>query len=228
MVEKTDAIRMLLAGLSLNFCSSLTSLARRLPDVAWVTSVPTLEIAIEASGERPPDVLLVEFPLHGNHQHDLVRDMLARSPHPGLVAVSMFASDEGLFQAISLGSAAFVEYDTPPEFVISIIRRVYSGERPIEYTIVRDGSLTSRALSGARHPFLRDRHPDIDCPLSVHELGILTYVSLGRANKEIAGRLCVKEQTVKNHMSVILRKINASDRAHAVTMALRNRWITLS
>ena len=62
-------------------------------------------------------------------------------------------------------------------------------------------------------------------PLTRRETQIVGYIAEGNSNKQIARRLEISEQTIKNHVSSILRKLNANDRAHAVALALRNGWI---
>ena len=64
-------------------------------------------------------------------------------------------------------------------------------------------------------------------PLTSRETQILMYVADGNTNRQIASALEISEQTIKNHVSAILRKLNANDRAHAVVLAIRSRWISL-
>jgi two-component system response regulator DegU len=66
----------------------------------------------------------------------------------------------------------------------------------------------------------------IVAPLTKRETQILTYIAEGNSNKEIAHILEISEQTIKNHVSAILRKLNANDRAHAVALALHSGWIS--
>lgn len=63
--------------------------------------------------------------------------------------------------------------------------------------------------------------------LSDRELEILSHVASGNANREIAYSLCISEQTIKNHVTSILRKLKAHNRTHAVVLAVRNGWISL-
>jgi DNA-binding NarL/FixJ family response regulator len=65
----------------------------------------------------------------------------------------------------------------------------------------------------------------VTVPLTSRETQILSYIAEGNSNKQIAHILEISEQTIKNHVSSILRKLNANDRAHAVALAMRNRWI---
>jgi two-component system response regulator DegU len=64
-------------------------------------------------------------------------------------------------------------------------------------------------------------------PLTRREAQILNYVSEGNTNRQIADILGISEQTIKSHVSAILRKMNANDRAHAVALAIRNGWISM-
>ena len=63
-------------------------------------------------------------------------------------------------------------------------------------------------------------------PLTPRETQILNYIADGNTNKQIARILEISEQTLKNHVSAILRKLNANDRAHAVVLAIRHGWIS--
>ncbi len=66
----------------------------------------------------------------------------------------------------------------------------------------------------------------MDAPLTNRETEILRYVADGNSNKQIAYILIISEQTVKSHISAILRKLNANDRAHAVSLAMRDGWLS--
>ena len=65
-------------------------------------------------------------------------------------------------------------------------------------------------------------------PLTHREKQILSYVADGNTNKQIAYMLGISDQTIKNHISAIMRKMNANDRAHAVAIALCNGWLSMA
>jgi DNA-binding NarL/FixJ family response regulator len=67
----------------------------------------------------------------------------------------------------------------------------------------------------------------VAAPLTDRETQILNYIVDGNTNKQIARILEISEQTIKNHVSAILRKLNANDRAHAVVIAIRHGWISV-
>ena len=66
----------------------------------------------------------------------------------------------------------------------------------------------------------------LTAPLTSRELEVLSYVARGYINKQVAHELYVSEQTVKNHMSSILRKLDANDRTQAVVLAMHYGWIS--
>ena len=65
----------------------------------------------------------------------------------------------------------------------------------------------------------------VTAPLTNREIQILSHIANGSTNKQVANTLGISNQTIKNHVSSILRKLNANDRAHAVALAMRNGWI---
>jgi DNA-binding NarL/FixJ family response regulator len=67
----------------------------------------------------------------------------------------------------------------------------------------------------------------VAAPLTTREIQILSYIANGNTNKQVAYVLGISEQTIKNHISAILRKLNANDRAHAVALAIRNQWVSI-
>ena len=67
----------------------------------------------------------------------------------------------------------------------------------------------------------------VAAPLTKREIQILSHIANGSTNKQIAHTLGISEQTIKNHVSAILRKLNANDRAHAVALAVHNQWVSI-
>ena len=67
----------------------------------------------------------------------------------------------------------------------------------------------------------------LPCPLSTREVEILEHIAKGNSNKEIAKLLDISDQTVKNHITSILRKLEVNDRTAAVVYAIKQRWIKM-
>jgi DNA-binding NarL/FixJ family response regulator len=108
------------------------------------------------------------------------------------------------------------------EELISTIRRAYLGEYPINDSLETRPLVARRVLKQfADLAAMRGIMETVIAPLTHRETQILNHITEGNTNKEIAYRLGISEQTVKGHVSAILRKLNANDRAHAVALVMR-------
>ena len=220
--------RVLLVGENRQLFAELKALSPRLEELQKVERTLSIENARALCMEQPVDVLLLELPPADDDQWHLLRDLLQRPKSPRLIALAAKQDEESVFRALTLGASAIIIHDIPVEFVASTIRQVLEGERPIEYTVISNSSLTSRLVKRMRETWPSNFDSVSPCPLSKRELEIMRFVARGYSNKEISYELNIHEQTVKNHVSSILGKIKAHDRAHAAVLALGNGWISLS
>jgi DNA-binding NarL/FixJ family response regulator len=133
-------------------------------------------------------------------------------------------NDQELFEVIKTAAAACMSKKATADDLASTIRRAHRGEYPINESLMTRPKVAMQVLDQFRG--FRKTLADIAAPLTKRETQILTYVAEGNTNKEIAHILSISEQTIKNHVSAILRKLNANDRAHAVTLALHSGWIS--
>ena len=126
------------------------------------------------------------------------------------------------------GAAAFILKDVGPDDLVTIIRRVVSGEYLINDKVFSKPAVASRVLKEFRElaVYGQDAAP-IFAPLSPREVEILDNIAQGMTNKQVAYALSISEQTVKNHMSSILRKLSVNDRTQAVVYAMRQGWIRM-
>jgi DNA-binding NarL/FixJ family response regulator len=149
-------------------------------------------------------------------------------PATGIVALAVNEDEDQLFEAITAGAAAFILKDISPEDLVTIIRRVNQGEYLINDKVFARPSVASRVLKEFRElaVYGADAQP-IFAPLSPREVEILDNIAQGMTNKQVAYALGISEQTVKNHMSSILRKLSVNDRTQAVVYAMRQGWIKI-
>ena len=137
--------------------------------------------------------------------------------------------EEQLFQAVKVGAAAYCARDIDPQAMVQVIRRVDGGDYLVSDSILARPQVTERVLRQFRElaATSNEAAEPLFVPLSQREVEILDYIAHGRSNKGIAHELGISDQTVKNHITSILRKLAVNDRTQAVIYALRNNWIKL-
>ena len=152
----------------------------------------------------------------------------ASIPATAVIVMAQDEDEESLFASIKAGAAAFVIKDISPEDLIHVIRRVSQGEFLINDKVFSKPAVASRVLKEFRElaVYGQEAQP-IFAPLSPREVEILDNIAQGMTNKQVAYALSISEQTVKNHMSSILRKLAVNDRTQAVVYAMRQGWIKM-
>jgi two-component system, NarL family, response regulator DegU len=203
-------------------------------DVNVVAEAANGEEALEwlagAPPNQEPSVILADLNLPGISGLDLTRQLRKQYPSVGVVMLSIYESDEQAFNALQAGAAAYRSKDINPKELADILRRVARGEYVINDVVFEEPKIASRLLSQFRNlPQDLSAAPDVDfplfTPLSDREIEVLERIAAGGSNKEIADTLKISTQTVKNHISSILRKLSLNDRTQAVLSALRRGWI---
>jgi DNA-binding NarL/FixJ family response regulator len=185
--------------------------------------------AIHLAEVHRPDLVVMDAQLPGVTGLIIARVVRQQHPHTRIVFLSMHVDDERLFAAIRVGATAFLTNDIDDETLLDALRRVLAGENLINRLVLSRPQLAWRVLSEFR-ALATEPEGTADAtiaalPLSAREVGVLDCVVQGLSNKEIADALFVTEQTVKNHVSSVLRKLGVDDRVQAVCYAARNGWI---
>jgi len=171
-----------------------------------------------------PDVALLGSDLASLSGIELGRKIAQHFPNTKVIVLSPDPNDEELFEVIKTSAVACLSKRASAEELASTIRRARSGEYPINESLMTRPKVAKQVLNQFRG--MARTLEGIAAPLTKRETQILTYVAEGNSNKEIARILAISEQTIKNHVSAILRKLNVNDRAHAVALALRSGWIS--
>lgn len=185
--------------------------------------------ALRAADMLVPDVSLVDLNLPGMSGLELCRVLKRRHPQTAVVVLTMHEDDEQLFSAIRAGASAYCTKDIDPADLVNVIRRVARGEYLINENVLARPFVASRLLDQFRELSQIDEVSSaVFSPLTPREVEILDCVAQGNSNKEIARQLNISDQTVKNHITSILRKLAVNDRTQAVIYALRHGWIKLS
>jgi DNA-binding NarL/FixJ family response regulator len=187
--------------------------------------------AIHQADIHRPELILIDVQLPGVTGLKVARVLRRQHPTSKIVILSMHVDDERLFEAIRAGAVAYITKDTDSETLIDSFRRVCAGENLINHLVLSRPQLAWRVLSEFR-ALANDPNGESEIesgvlPLSSREIEVLDCVAQGLSNKEIAEALFVTEQTVKNHMTSVLRKLNVNDRVQAVLFAVKNGWIEI-
>jgi len=176
-----------------------------------------------------PDLMLIDVALPGMTGLDLLRSVKHAQPRTGFIIITEKEDEEDLFVAVKLGAAAYFKKNVGPDVLVDAIRKVSQGEYLINDNVLSRPTLASRVL-GSFRDLTKSVEPlaePLFIPLSGREVEVLDSVAKGNSNKEIARVLKISDQTVKNHITSILRKLAVNDRTHAVVFALRQGWISM-
>jgi len=196
------------------------------PDFKILDCAPDNEL-LELIEVNSPDVVLLDIDFPALSGLQLGRKITRRYPNTKIVMMSPNTSDEELFEAIKTGAVAYLNKNTATEELVSTIRRACHGEYPINNSLMTRPVVAEHVLRQFQDIMSAGKiMATIAAPLTQRETQILNYISEGNSNKQIAYILSISEQTIKNHVSAILRKLNANDRTHAVVLAMRNGWIS--
>jgi two-component system response regulator DegU len=175
-----------------------------------------------------PNILLLDMnhpPMKGLN---LARNISLHYPMTKIIMLTFNLDDEQLFEVIKAGAAAYLDKSVTAEELIRTIRQVSSGKYPINDSVLSRPRVAKQVLTQFQ-AMSNGREKPLDgivTSLTSRETEILNYIADGNSNKQIASILQISEQTAKNHVSNILRKLNANDRAHAVVLAIRHGWIS--
>jgi len=175
-----------------------------------------------------PNVVLLDVDLPLLRGLDLGRQITTRCPRVIVVALTASPDDDQLFQAIKSGAVAYLSKDISADELAGAVRRIAHGERPINESLLGRPRVAEQVLRQFQDVSLMGKAMEtLATPLTPRETETLKYVAEGYSNKQIAHVLGISEQTIKNHITSILDKLDANDRTHAVVLALRQGWIDI-
>jgi DNA-binding NarL/FixJ family response regulator len=178
-----------------------------------------------------PDVALIDAGLTASDPLEIARQIRHIAPRLAVIILTPAEDEERLFQAIKVGAAAYCSRYITPEELVETVRKVSHGEYLIRDDVLSKPQLASRVLKSFRELTIEEEeepsNTNVYSPLSSREVEILDYIARGNSNKEIAKSLKISDQTVKNHITSILKKLSVNDRTAAVVHALRYGWIKM-
>jgi DNA-binding NarL/FixJ family response regulator len=210
------------------FRVGIRNILEREPDFEIIGEAEDPRGAFDLAQQHSPDIVLMDLSLPAPGGIEATQRIKREVPSAAIICLAVTEDEDQLFDAIRAGAAAFILKDVGPDDLVTIIRRVGAGEYLINDKVFARPSVASRVLKEFRElaVFGQEAAP-IFAPLSPREVEILDNIAQGMTNKQVAYALSISEQTVKNHMSSILRKLSVNDRTQAVVYAMKQGWIRI-
>jgi DNA-binding NarL/FixJ family response regulator len=187
------------------------------------------DVAMARAMEFNPDVVLMDINLPTVNGLQVTRKLVNQLPSIKVIVITGYDDAEQVFHALRAGAVAYCSKDIPPEDLINIVHAVYEGKYVVDGNVMDYRQIVEwidQRIGRYAEPAGGDGDGAF-APLSPREMEILELVTKGSSNKEIAYQLDISHQTVKNHMTAILRKLRVDDRTQAAVYALRHGWVRL-
>ncbi|HLF01636.1 MAG TPA: response regulator transcription factor [Anaerolineales bacterium] len=208
-----DTLRLLIADDQTITRSGLRTLLAAQDGIEIVGEAKNGEEVIELAASLQPDVILMDLRMPGVNGIEATRRIHRASPHIGILVVTVFEDDTSVFPAIRAGARGYLLKNTEQDELLRAIRTVANGGATFSPGIAQRvlGYLNVPEPNAPQHAFdeLTDR-----------EREILELIAQGKTNAEIATLLSLSPKTVSNNISNVLVKLQATDRAKLMLMAL--------
>ena len=190
---------------------SLKAYLESFEDLKIVGMAATGEELLARLDEWRPQVILQDLLLPGGIDGlETTRRVLQRQPDVAVVALTASTDEARMIGVLRAGARGYVRKDAAPETLLAAVRAVAQGRTYIDPEAARDLRLAT----------------EIDA-LTARETEVLRHLALGLSNKDIAAALSVTEETVKTHVTHLLGKLDASNRAQAIVQALKRGLVSL-
>jgi DNA-binding NarL/FixJ family response regulator len=199
------------------------------PDLEIVGEATNGQEALDKARKLKPQVILMDVNLPNLNGLQVTRELTASNEDIAVIILTAYHDDEQMLHAIRAGGSAYFPKDVDPKELIRAIHQVREGKYVLNDAVLAKPQVANWLI----HQFTQtplaatDDAELVFHPLSAREMEILTHITHGKSNKEIARQLGISCQTVKNHMTSILRKLAVNDRTQAAVYALKRGWIRL-
>ena len=197
-------------------------------DFNVIAQVSNGEDAINQIRDLKPMVAVLDVNMPGMNGQQVTHQVTSGNLPTRVVMLTGYDDIEQAIHAVLAGAAGYCAKEIEPNVLARTIRAVAEGKFAIAGNIFNRRELDAwidEQMEGARKSYSEPGSPFH--PLSDREMEVLSCVVSGMSNKEIAGLLGISHQTVKNHVTSILRKFSVEDRTQAVVYALKRGWVKL-
>jgi len=224
-----DKYRILIVDDHAVWRQGLRDLLRNEPDLEVVGECADGNEAMQMITSLNPDVVLMDVNMPGMNGLQVTRQVKTERHKAIIITLTAYDDAQQAVHALKAGAKAFCPKDVQPQRLLEVIRHVLRGHFVVgDQLFDQDGveAWIEKQVSQTSRPSIDDGQETFS-PLSPREMQILQYVTRGLSNKEIASTLGISHQTVKNHMTAILHKLDVEDRTQAAVYALRHGWVRL-
>jgi len=191
----------------------LRTLLARNPDFDIVDEASSGQEAVRKALMHRPDIMVMDVRLGGMSGIEACREIVQASPSVKVIMLTSYGDDDMLFESIAAGASGYVLKQIGSDELIRAIENVGKGESSL------DPATTSRVFARMR-AISRRREESAFSQLTEQELRVLSHLSEGHTNREIADILVLGEGTVRNYVSSVFSKLNVNNRAEAAAYAV--------
>ena len=225
-VTAPDVIRVAIVDDHFFFRQGVRDVLNTEPDIVVVAECEDGQGALEVLKSVHPDVVLMDVNLPNVNGLQITQRLKSECPDINVIILTAYDDEEQIYRAVRIGASAYFAKDVAPAQLLDTVRTVAEG-----YYVIANKRLTpEQAEQWLLELYLRYGISPEDTrlsPLTNRQMEILELIIEGLSNKQIAMRLSISQQTVKNHVTSILAKLNRSDRTQAAIYALRHGWVRL-
>lgn len=213
-------MRVLIVDDHILFREGLVGLLRGQPDMEVVGECGSVDEAIELARAERPEVILMDFSLPDGSGLDATRTILSEMPQTAIIFLTVHDDDEQMIAAMRAGAKGYLLKNLSVSKLLASLRALERGEAAISRAMM------ARVLEAFAHSTPSNGTPSPLIGLTSREMEVLQELADGITNQEIAARLYISENTVKNHIHNILEKLNLTNRREAISFARQNGLIS--
>ena len=188
----------------------IAALVNAEPDLKLIAEASNGKEALAAFRSHRPDITLMDLQMPEMDGLEAVEAIRREFPEARIIVLTTYSGDTQVLRALKGGARGYMLKGNVHKELLDAIRAVHAGQKRIPPELAAE--LADHAADDA---------------LTAREIDVLRLIAAGNSNKGIAGHLSISEATVKSHVSGILGKLSANDRAHAVTIGLKRGIIDL-
>jgi RNA polymerase sigma factor (sigma-70 family) len=225
----TDSIKLLIVDDHPLFRQGLVDVLETDPRIQVIAAAANGETALELARANKPEIVIMDVNLPQGNGLQITRQMLSDLPRTKVIILTGYDNPEQVYHSLQIGAVAYRAKDIPPDDLLKTIFTVREGRYVIHDQVLSHEEVLEWIKQRAGRYV--NAHNGVlggsSSSLSPREMEILELVTDGISNKDIAQRLGISQQTVKNHVTTILRKLQVDDRTQAAIFALRQGWVRL-